>query len=173
MDLELGRFCRRFSHRGYAWRMEEKSRCRRSVLRSYGRMNWISGRRSNLRLCLPFLRDPLFGLDRTRRGAFLVLVGQLAVTSGLLWVPRVVIDTFQHAAANRRLSKTTGSGVQGGQTLVQTQIFWRLRQGGQQRPQGFGGHVIGNEKLGISQGRADGQSHIVRVALIDKRGGSF
>ena len=115
----------------------------------------------------------LAGKRWRRSRALLVLRGQLPVAGSFLRTSRLVVNTLQRAAANRCFRESLRPGMQGCQPLIDPQIAGRLRQGRHQRPQGLGRHVVGDEQLGIGQGRAHCQRHIVGVALINERRGGL
>ena len=63
--------------------------------------------------------------------------------------------------------------MQSCQPLIDAQIFRRLGQRRHQRSKRLRGHVIGNEKFGVRQSCSDCQCHLIRITLVDERGGCF
>src|SRR5216683_1821154 len=115
----------------------------------------------------------LDGGDWGRGGAIFVSVGKFGVTRGLFGVSRFRVDILQSAAAYAGFGETGGAGVQGGEALVQAKIGGGLRERGHERAKSFGGHVVGNEKLGIGEGGTNGECDCIGIVLVDGGSGGF
>ena len=90
------------------------------------------------------------GVSRSGR-ALLITSGEFAVSRGFVGIPGIGVNVLQCAAADAGFGETRGAGVQRGQALVQAQIGGRLGQGGQERAESLGRHVVGNEKFGVGK----------------------
>ncbi len=84
-----------------------------------------------------------------------------------------MIDVLQSAAADAGFGETRGTGVEGGQTLVQAKVCGRLRQGRRQRAQGLGRHVVRNKEFGIGERGANRESDGIGIMLVDGGSGCF
>src|SRR5579862_173244 len=81
--------------------------------------------------------------------AFFVALGQFAVFCRLFGMVRFRINALQRSAAKCSFGETASTSMQSGQALIDAEIGGCHRQGGDQRSQGLGGHVVRDEKLGV------------------------